>query len=208
MAFKAHAGEQYTIRQKILKIFGAAFHIYDAEGEVIGYCKQKAFRFREKLILYTDESQNESLLTIEARTILDFGTTYDVDDGDGTRLGSVRRKGLKSMLRDEWAVLDPGESEVATLKEDSMGKALIRRFAEPVAVFMPQKFEVTHADGRHLAVFRTHFNPFVYRLGIAINQDSELPVDEMMLLATAFLIAAIEGRQSSEGSGSGLFSGE
>ena len=209
MAFTAKPGERYTIRQKILKIFGAAFHIYDAKGEVIGYCKQKAFRFREKLILYTDESQAEELFTIEARTILDFGTTYDVDGPDGQRLGSVRRKGLKSMLRDEWAVLDTSENEVATLKEDSMGKALIRRFAEPVAMFMPQKFEVTHEDGRHLATFRTHFNLFASRLGIAIHQDEsgDGPVDEMMLLATAFLIAAIEGRQSSEGSGGGLFSG-
>ncbi len=209
MAFTAHPGEQYTIRQKILKIFGAAFHIYDAEGNVIGYCKQKAFRFREKLVLYTDDSQSDELLTIEARTILDFGTTYDVDDGEGNRLGSVRRKGLKSMLRDEWAVLDEDGNEVATLREDSMGKALLRRFVEPVAVLMPQKFEVTHEDGRRLATFRTHFNLFVYRLGVAIHAEdgSDGPVNEMMLLATAFLIAAIEGRQSSEGSGSGLFSG-
>lgn len=205
MAFTPKPGERYTIRQKILKIFGAAFHIYDAEGSVIGYCKQKAFRFREKLILYTDETKSEELFTIEARTILDFGTTYDVDDADGERLGSIRRKGFKSMLRDEWAVLDAGENEVATLKEDSMGKALVRRFIEPAAMFMPQKFEVMHEDGRHLATFRTHFNLFVYRLGIAIHDDE--PLDEMMLLATAFLIAAIEGRQSSEGSGSGLFTG-
>ncbi|MEM9663172.1 MAG: hypothetical protein AAF937_12795 [Planctomycetota bacterium] len=201
MAFKAHPGEQYTIRRKILKIFGAAFHIYDAEGNVIGYCKQKAFRFREKLILFTDESENETLLTIDARTVLDFGTTYDVGDPQGQRIGSVRRKGFKSMARDEWAVLDANENEIATLKEDSLGKALLRRFFDAAAALMPQKFEVTHADGRHLATFRTHFNLFVYRLGVAITNDApsgdSQPVDEMLLLATAFLVGAIEGRQSS-----------
>ncbi|MEL6312203.1 MAG: hypothetical protein AAFQ17_07575 [Pseudomonadota bacterium] len=201
MAFKAHPGEQYTIRRKILKILGAAFHIYDADGNVIGYCKQKAFRFREKLILFTDESENETLLTIDARTVLDFGTTYDVGDPQGQRIGSVRRKGFKSMARDEWAVLDANENEIATLKEDSLGKALLRRFFDAAAALMPQKFEVTHADGRHLATFRTHFNLFVYRLGVAVNQDApsgdSQPVDEMLLLATAFLVGAIEGRQSS-----------
>lgn len=205
MAFTPQPGERYTIRQKILKIFGADFHIYDASGEVIGFCNQKAFRLRERLVLYTDDSKSEQLLTIQARTILDFGTTYDVDAPDGTRLGSIRRKGFKSMLRDEWAVLDEHEAEIATLREDSVGKALIRRFVEPVAMLMPQKFELTMEAGPHIATYRTHFNPFVYRLGVAVHDDG--PLDEMMILATGFLIAAIEGRQSSEGSGSGLFSG-
>lgn len=205
MAFTPQPGERYTIRQKILKIFGADFHIYDTAGEVIGFCNQKAFRLRERLVLYTDESKSEELLAIQARTILDFGTTYDVDAPDGRRLGSVRRKGFKSMLRDEWALLDETENEIATLREDSMGKALIRRFAEPVAMLLPQKFELSMDGGPSVATYRTHFNPFVYRLGVAVHDDG--PLDEMMILATGFLIAAIEGRQSSEGSGSGLFSG-
>ncbi|MEM1072146.1 MAG: hypothetical protein AAGB48_00630 [Planctomycetota bacterium] len=205
MAFTPKPGERYTIRQKIIKIFGAAFHIYDAEGSIIGYCKQKAFRFREKLELFTDDSKTEILLTIEARTILDFGTTYDVDLPEGRRLGSVRRKGFKSMVRDEWAVLSPEGDEIGTLREDSMSMALMRRFLPLVSVFSPQKFELAHTDGSPVATFRTHFNLFVYRLGVAIHNDK--PLDEMMILATGFLIAAIEGRQSEEGSGSGLFTG-
>lgn len=205
MAFTPKPGERYTIRQKILKIFGASFHIYDERGEVIGFCNQKAFRFREKLVLYTDDSSSEELLTIQARTILDFGTTYDVDLPDGSRLGSVRRKGLKSMLRDEWVVLDSAEAEVATLKEDSMGLAVVRRVIDVVAFLVPQKFELTDQAGRGLATYRTHFNPFVYRLGIAVHDDKT--IDEMMVLTVGFLVAAIEGRQSSGGSGGGFFSG-
>ncbi|MEM8756606.1 MAG: hypothetical protein AAGF47_02355 [Planctomycetota bacterium] len=194
MAFTPQPGERYTIRRKILKIFGAGFHIYDANAEVIGYCKQKAFRFREKLELFTDETKSEVLMTISARTVLDFGTTYDVAGPGGEPIGSVRRKGLKSMLRDEWVLLDTAGDEIARLQEDSTFKALVRRFVEIVAVLMPQKFEVTTADGRHIATLRQHLNIFVFRLGLAIHDDE--PVDEMLLLATGFLIAAIEGRQS------------
>ena len=204
MAFTPRPGERYTIRQKILKIFGAAFHIYDDQGTVIGYCKQKAFRLREQLVLYTDERQSEVLLRIQARTILDFGTTYDIDS-DTARLGSVRRKGLRSIVRDEWVVLDPDGTEIATLREDSMGKALARRFLPLAGAFMPQRFELSGTDGAPMAAYRTHFHPFVYRLGVTITDDRA--IDEMMLLAVGFLIAAIEGRQGDDSSGSGFLTG-
>ncbi|MGP1272558.1 MAG: hypothetical protein ACTS22_04435 [Phycisphaerales bacterium] len=204
MAFTPQPGERYTIRQKIFKIFGEAFHIYDDQGTVIGYCKQKAFRLRERLVLYTDESQRDELLTIQARTILDFGTTYDVSD-HARLIGSIRRRGVRSMLRDEWTVLGVDGEEIATLREDSMGRALARRFIPLVATLSPQRFELTTADGAVLAVYRTHFNLFVYRLGIAIGREGV--VDEMLLLAVGFLIAAIEGRQGSDDSGAGFLTG-
>jgi uncharacterized protein YxjI len=205
MAMPAKPGERYTIRQKVFKIFGAAFHIYDNSGVVIGYCKQKAFRLREKLVLFTDERASQELLTIQARTILDFGTTYDVDLPSGARLGSVRRKGLSSLVRDEWEAMSPDGTVIGRLREDSMGLALARRFLPAVALVVPQKLELHAADGRRLATYRTHFNLFVYRLGVTVHEDGV--VDEMLLLAIGFLIAAIEGRQGNEGSGSGLFSG-
>jgi hypothetical protein len=86
-----------------------------------------------------------------------------------------------------------------------MGLALARRFLPAVALVVPQKLELHAADGRRLATYRTHFNLFVYRLGVTVHEDGV--VDEMLLLAIGFLIAAIEGRQGNEGSGSGLFSG-
>lgn len=205
MALAAKPGERYTIRQKVFKVFGAAFHIYDESGVVIGYCKQKAFRLRERLVLFTDEQASQQLLTIQARTILDFGTTYDVDLPTGTRLGSVRRKGLSSLVRDEWDAMGPEGAALGKLREDSMGLALARRFLPAVAMLVPQKLELIATDGRRIATYRTHFNLFVYRLGVTIHEDGV--VDEMLLLAIGFLIAAIEGRQGSEGSGSGPLRG-
>ena len=34
MSIQAAQGEKYTIRRKVFKLFGAAFHIYDAQGRV------------------------------------------------------------------------------------------------------------------------------------------------------------------------------
>ena len=41
------AEEGFT--DEVLKIFGAAFHIYDPHGALVGYCKQKAFKLKEDI---------------------------------------------------------------------------------------------------------------------------------------------------------------
>jgi len=201
MPIKAGPGEQYTIRRKIFKIFGASFHVLDAEGNPTAFCHQKALRLREDIRLYTDESKSEELLTLRARTIMDFSTTYDIALASGEIIASLRRKGMKStFLRDEWLVFDDGGREIALIRERGGTMAFLRRYVEWVAVFSPQTFEVFRwsgepTPGAHLATFRQHFNLFIYRLGIAVHQDDEL-LDDLILIAAGSLIAAIEGRQS------------
>ena len=75
LAFNIKPGESYTIRRKVLKVLGAAFHIYDPQGGVVGYCKQKAFKLKEDIRIFTDESRSQEWLVIKARKMLDFGRT-------------------------------------------------------------------------------------------------------------------------------------
>lgn len=196
MTLEVQAGQHYTVRRKILKLFGAAFHVYDGSGSVVAYCKQKAFKLREDLQLFTDESQSTPLLRLRARQIIDFGVTFDVSLPDDTIIGSLRRKGLKSSLvRDEWLVFDAGGAEIAMVRELGGFSAFARRFIDYAAILLPQKYEVKRTrDGMLLAQFQQHFNPFVFRLGVDILADDP-DLDELVLLAAACLIAAIEGRQ-------------
>ncbi len=194
MPIKAKPGEQYTIRRKVLKIFGAAFHIYDEHGSLVGYCKQKAFKLKEDIRLYTDESLSEPLLTLAARSIIDFGATYDITLPDGTQIGSLRRKGLKStFLKDEWLIFDDQGQEIGMLKEKSWFMAFMRR--GDLSAFFPQRYEFFKSGSEEpVAYIRQHFNWFVYRLGLSVLKDDE-ELDELLLLGATCLIAAIEGRQ-------------
>jgi uncharacterized protein YxjI len=197
MAFKPATGERYTVRRKILTVLGAKFHVFDEQGQVVAFCHQKAFKLREDIRLYTDESMSETLLLLRARSIIDFGVTLDVVLPDGSSLGSMRRKGMRSaFVRDEWQIFDPSDRRVATLSELGSFAPFARRFIDNAAVFLPQKFSmVRESDGAEIARYRQHFHPLVYRLGISpIREDEHL--DDLLILAAGCLIAAIEGRQS------------
>jgi len=189
--------EQYTIRRKVLKIFGAAFHVYDEHGSVIGYCKQKAFKLREDIKLYTGEDMSDMLLSLNTQSIIDFGATYTVTLPDGTAMGSLRRKGLKSsFVRDEWLLFDMDNNEIARVRETGTIAPIARRYIEYIAILFPQRYEVVRTrDQKNIAHLRQHFNPFVFRLGVSIlDEDDE--IDDLLILGASCLIAAIEGRQN------------
>jgi uncharacterized protein YxjI len=183
---------RYLIRRKFFKIFGGAFHIYDEAGNVAFYSKMKAFKLKEDLRLFTGEDMQQEVLTIKARSILDFGATYDVtDSASGTRLGALRRKGLKSLLRDEWLILDANDQEVGMIAEDSMALALVRRL---LTNLVPQTFTGA-VGGSPVLSFRQHFNPFIQKISLDYSMDTGGKLDRRLGIAAAVLLCAIEGRQ-------------
>ncbi len=197
MGIKPASNEKYTIRRKVFKILGAAFHVYDENGSVIGYCKQKAFKLKEDLRLYTGEDMSDMLLSLQAQSIIDFSSTYTVTLPNATSLGTLRRKGMKSsFIRDEWLIFDGDGQEIATIRETGSFAPFARRYLDFAAVLFPQRYEIIRTgDGTILAEYRQHFNPFIFRMGIAIREQDEA-VDELLILGAACLIAAIEGKQN------------
>ncbi|MEA2709522.1 MAG: hypothetical protein QOF78_2123 [Phycisphaerales bacterium] len=189
--------QRYMVRRKMIKFLGGAFHVYDlAQQQVYAYSKMKAFKLKEDIRLYTGEDMTTELLTIKARQIIDFGATYDVvDPRQGRKIGALRRKGLKSMLRDEWLILDPNDRELGLIQEDSTGLAIIRRLVDFASMFLPQKYIVT-IQGVQVAEFKQNFNPFVYKLNVDLTGDRGQLFDRRLALAAAILMAAIEGKQS------------
>lgn len=119
---------KYVFRRKVFKLFGGAFHVYDESENLVFYSKQKPFKIREEFHVYSDESQREELLTIKTPQILDFSPTYSVYDATtGENVGALRRKGLKSIFKDEWIFLSNERQEIGKLTEINKKRAFLSR---------------------------------------------------------------------------------
>ena len=183
--------DRYWIRRKFWTLFGASFHVYDPNDQLLGFTRQKAFKLKEDIRVFEDEAMSKPLLTVQARKIVDFSAAYDmVDAGSGSKVGAARRKGWTSILRDAWEILDADDHPVGKIVEDSGGMALVRRF---LTNLVPQRFEVTGANGMPVATFKQRFNPFIHKLDVTIHDGSA--IDRRTLFGAAVLISAIEGRQ-------------
>ena len=184
--------DQYWARRKVIAAFTPKFHIYDPAGALVAYVEQKAFKLKEDITVFGDEEKTRPLLKIKARAILDISATYDVSDANtGAKVGALRRKGLKSIVQDEWAVLDLSDAEVGTIKEDSTLMAMLRRF---LSNLIPQNFHLRIGD-QDAGIIKQRFNPFVLTHDVDLRADNGRRFDRRLALAAVVLLLAIEGRQ-------------
>jgi hypothetical protein len=189
--------DRYVARRKVFKFFGAKFHLYDVQGTLIGVSKQKAFKLKEDIRLYSDEQMSKELLWIQARQILDISAAYDVvDSASGKKIGAFRRKGIKSaFLRDEWDVLDVNDRPIGMLQEESSSLALIRRYIGGIVnLLAPQKYNML-IGGQLVGTLQQNYNPFVLKYAVDFSMDTAKKFSRSLGVAAAILLAAIERRQ-------------
>jgi uncharacterized protein YxjI len=188
----AFQSNQYLLKRQVLALTGK-FRLYNPEGQLVLYCQQKMFKLKEDIRAYTDESMKEELLTIQARSILDFSTAYEVfDSREGRCVGILRRKGLQSMFRDEWELLGPDERLLGMMREDTVSLAMLRRFM--LGSLLPQNYDILLGSSR-VADVRQRFNPFRYELDLDFTMDTAQQLDRRLGIAAGILLSAIEGRQ-------------
>lgn len=106
-----------TLSFKILAL-GSQFSMRDARGNMLAYVKQKMFKLKEDVTVFSDESQSQSLYTIQADRILDFSARYSFATPDGASIGAVKREGMQSLWSAHYSILD-GENVTMTLREEN-----------------------------------------------------------------------------------------
>ena len=102
------------------KIMAVAPQIFvrDANGQELMYVKQKLFKLKEAISIFSDQSQTNQLYTINAERILDFSARYNFTDSQGMSLGAVKRRGMRSIWKASYDVLE-GDSIIFHIQEEN-----------------------------------------------------------------------------------------
>src|SRR5687767_13614299 len=103
------------------KILAIASQIYirDANGSLMAYVKQKLFKLKEDINVYADENQTQLLFNIKADRVLDFSAKYNFSDARGNFLGSIKRKGMRSIFKANYEIYDPSDTQVMKINEEN-----------------------------------------------------------------------------------------
>jgi uncharacterized protein YxjI len=184
----------YLLKRQAIALTGK-FRFYDPAGRLVLFSEQKMFRLREDIRVYDSEDKSREVLSVKARQIMDFSAAYDVVDTElNQKVGVLRRKGLRSLLRDEWEVLDANDRMIGQLFEDSVGMALLRRLL--LGSWLPQNYDITVGETR-VADLKQNFNLFRYELNLDFSMDTTSRLDRRLGIAAGILLAAVEGKQDS-----------
>lgn len=104
------SGLQYplTLSFKVLALASQAT-VTDASGRTVLYTKQKLFKFKEHVELWTDKSQGTRLAEIKANKVIDWSARYFSTDASGGAIGSVGRRGWRSIWKAHYETFNPGD---------------------------------------------------------------------------------------------------
>lgn len=187
--------DQFRARRKVFRFLGAGFTLESMDGRPLAVSEQKAFRLKEDISVSDAAPGGAALLRIRADRMVDFSAAYQVEDvANGEHIGTLRRKGWSSLLRDSWEILDADGVVRGKVTEESTWKALARRTVEAAALLLPQTFHV-EVEGQVVATMRQHFNPFIHKYDVDLTHDVDSVLPRPLAVATVILLLAIEGRQ-------------
>lgn len=138
--------------------FSNDFNAIDANGNTIAYVRQKMFKLKEAITVYSSSARTNELYKINADRMIDFNANYAFTDVDGEALGRVGRKGMKSLWRANYQILDVSNNTDFEIKEENpWAKVMDALFMEiPVlgiftGYFFNPRYVVTDIAGNPVA---------------------------------------------------------
>ena len=191
---------QYPIELKFkILTFGQRITATDAQGNVIMFIKQKIFKLKEQVDVYSGPDQNQLIFTIRADRILDFSANYHFADAEGNDWGSVRRQGMRSLWKAHYDVIQDGEINMTMSEESPFKKILESLFGDIpllgiLAIYLINPtYLISRPDGTPL--LRLTKKPAFLEGKFVIEKLSDMPEDDELRSLLAILMAALLERR-------------
>jgi uncharacterized protein YxjI len=181
----------YRIRKKTITI-GNKYWLEDQSGAVLGFCKQKLFKLKEDIRIYTDENESQELFRIKQEQIMDaWGNFAVIDSATNNKLGFVKRNIISAFVKDTWELYNTSNQMVGKIEETSTGSALARKYL-PGGALIPEKMRL-EMNGQILADINQEFK-IIGDIWTMNCQMVPSNFDRRVLLACILLMGMIERR--------------
>ena len=177
---------KYTIKRKFWSFLERIFRVFTADGQLFMYVQHPVLKLREEFQVYADEAKTRPILLVKSKQAIAINFSYEVTDVQtGQVLGAVQKKGLKSIIRDKFIILDAAGAEIGTAEEQ--GHSVMRRIFR----FLPGHHAI-FVGGNKVASIDQKFRFFTREFNVEM-QPSQL--DPRFVLAVALLALMADARR-------------
>lgn len=180
------------------KLIALASQIYirDADGNLLGYVKQKLLKLKEDINVFADESQTRHLFNIKAHRVLDFSARYNFTDSNGKFLGAVKRRGMRSLWRSSYEIFDSGSNQVMQISEEKAWVKLVDGLVGEIPIlgmFTGYMFHPAYIVSRmdDTPVMRVQKQPAFFESKFRMTQEGQLSSEEENLGLLSVLTMAL-----------------
>lgn len=186
------------LRFKLITL-GQRITATDATGQPLLFIKQKMFKLKEKVQIYSDAKLTQEIFQIAADRIIDFSANYHFTDPQGTDWGSVRRKGMRSLWSAHYEVMQDGVVDM-TISEESPMKKLLESLLGDIPIIglvavmlLNPSYIVSRPDGTPL--LRLTKKPAVFEGKFVLEKLNDLPEDDELRSLLALIMMVLLERK-------------
>jgi len=182
------------------KLLALASQIYvrDANGNLMGYVKQKLLKLKEDINVFADESQTTVIYNIKADRVLDFSARYTFRDGAGNVIGSIKRKGMRSIWKANYEIADANDQHIMTINEENGWVKVVDSLVGELPVvgmftgyFFNPSYILSRGDGTPIA--RLAKQPAFFEGKFLITPQTQItPAEEVQVLLSFLTMTLLE----------------
>ena len=184
------AHQKYTIKRPFLSFLGRKYYVYAPDGSLVLFLKHPIMKLKQEFTIFTDDKETTPLLVVRSRKMISLNMAHDVlDPVTGERTGSIRSRGMKSIIRDTWDILDANDEPIGLMEEE--GAALLRRFIK----FLPGKHKI-ELNGQRVASIKQIFRFFTKEVVLDLTEGAG-KIDPRFAVSCALLALMKESARES-----------
>jgi len=177
---------RYRIKRRFWSFMERIFRVWTLDGQLIMMVKHPVLKLREEFTVWADEGMTQPLLLVKSRQVVAINFSFDVTDAtSGALLGTVQKRGLKSLVRDKFLILDPAGAEIGYMEEQ--GASILRR----IFPWLTSKHSI-FIGGQEAARVRQKFRFFTKEFEVDMTPGA---VDPRFVLTCALLALMAEARR-------------
>ncbi|WP_374465019.1 hypothetical protein [Chryseobacterium sp.] len=173
------------------------FNITDKNGNYVAYVRQKMFKLKEDVIVFNDESKSKELFRIKANQWIDFNASYSLNDLiDNKNYGRLARKGMRSLWKASYDILDAHDQPKFKIQEDSAWVRFWDSFVGEIPIigmftgyFLNPSYTVTGIDGK--AYFKLKKMPSFFGRRFQLDRLIDIDDEEESLVILSLLMMTL-----------------
>jgi hypothetical protein len=171
------------------------FTATDATGQIVAHVRQKMFKFKDDISIYTDETKSQVNYRIKADRWLDFSAAYSFYNSEGNQFGKVARKGWRSLWKAEYEIIDQFEKVQYHIREENAWVKVMDSLLGEVPIlglftgylFNPS-YIVTTKDNNIIVRLKKQPSFFGRRFEVDKIASTDIDDDERIMLGLMMLI--------------------
>lgn len=173
------------------------FNITDKNGNYVAYVRQKMFKLKEDVIVFNDESKSKELFRIRANKWIDFNASYSLNDiVDNKNYGRLARKGMRSIWKASYDILDAKDQPKFKVQEDNAWVRFWDGFVGEIPIigmftgyFLNPSYTVTGIDGK--AYFKLKKMPSFFGRRFQLDRLIDIDDEEESLVILSLLMMTL-----------------